>query len=301
MRVSKKLRSVVTALAVVVGAFAAAAGPGAPASHAATRDGGTNWTALVGIEIVKKTGQINQFSQQTVYCPSGKVAIGGGGEASTGYPARRGHELSLVGSFPMGSGTQAFGWASNARWDWASQTPLTVTTYAICAYMPTGYEVVGGAPTQVPSGQTIAMTCPAGKVAIGGGGEVRGPNTGLSKSYPAAASGSAQMNQWVVGGFDMASSTTNTTAYAICSAPVPDLTIARYNAASESPLGGLLKCPTGKIVSGGGASGSGPRASLVASRPAKAAETGSNDGWWVQATDDLSTSDIDLYVMCVNR
>ncbi|MFI1654837.1 hypothetical protein ACH4ZU_07855 [Streptomyces sp. NPDC020472] len=140
----------------------------------------------------------------------------------------------------------------------------------------------------------LSASCTMGRVAIGGGTEA-----GLSKSYPASATGSGAPNQWTVGGYGDGT-TTATTAFAICADPITDLTVRRYNTTKieYEPYGGLLKCPAGTSIVGGGASTNGPAASLYASRPAKASETGSQDGWWAQATDDQSDSNMDLYNMC---
>ncbi|MFI8916431.1 hypothetical protein ACIGW4_33115 [Streptomyces sp. NPDC053513] len=143
------------------------------------------------------------------------------------------------------------------------------------------------------------MTCPTGKVVLGGGGEIpAGYQTSTSKSYPASSRGSGAPNQWVVSGYDTDDVTT-TTAYAVCADPISELAVRNYNAPTEEdPYGGLLKCPVGTSVVGGGASANGPWASLFASRPAKAAETGSQDGWWTEAGDDAQSHSMDLYVMC---
>ncbi|WAX77467.1 hypothetical protein [Streptomyces sp. KMM 9044] len=140
-----------------------------------------------------------------------------------------------------------------------------------------------------------------GKAVIGGGGENQGGRTGLSSSCPTYGAGSSQVNEWSVGGYDLGSATTNATVYAICSLPVHDLSLHRCAGTDENPVGGLLKCPAGKIITGGGLEGTERvGGSTFAGRPARAAETGSNDGWWAQTTDGRSNADFGLYAMCVN-
>lgn len=289
MRITKKLKTVVTALALTAGTLAASAGTGVAAPPPPGR--------LAAVEIVKVSGQVDDFADRSAFCPGSKVAIGGGVEASMGNPPGS-HMLEVIRSRPVLQDGVAKGWTVSAHRMYDTM-PLTVTAYAICAGLPTGYQVLQGNPVDVPRTGSVTLTCPAGKTALGGGGEIPpARQTSLGKSYPASSSGSGAPNQWVVSGYDTDDITT-TTAYAICADPITDLTVHRYNAVGEdNPYGGLLKCPAGTSVVGGGASGNAAWAGLIASRPAKAAETGSQDGWWAEATDDAWTHNMDLYVMC---
>ncbi|MFC7933824.1 hypothetical protein [Streptomyces cinereoruber] len=290
MRITKRVRSVVTALAVAAGTLAGSAGSGAAAPPPPGR--------LAAVEIVKASGTVADFENVSATCPGWKVAIGGGAEADFGENPGSGHTLELIQSRPVMDNGAATGWTASAHHLY-TQFPLTVTAYAICAATPPGYEVLRSGPAELPEGGAVTLTCPTGKVALGGGGEIPPAyQTSLSKSYPASSSGSGAPDQWVVSGYDTDHSTT-TTGYAICADPITDMTVHQYSAPSDdNPYGGLLKCPAGTSVVGGGASANGPWASLFASRPAKAAETGSRDGWWTEASDDAWSHSMDLFVMC---
>ncbi|MFF0561723.1 hypothetical protein [Streptomyces sp. NPDC004266] len=221
MRITKRVRVVVTALAVAAGTLAASAGSGVAAPPPPGR--------LAAVEIVKVEANVGDFWELSASCTMGRVAIGGGAEAGFGNTPS-GHDLNLISSSPMMEGGQATGWVVSAHHLW-DNIPQTVTAYAICAAPPAGYQVLQGDPVPLPQKEVAKLTCPTGKVVLGGDGTVaQGDWAGLSKSYPASANG--------------------------------------------------------------------PAASLYASRPAKAGETGSQDGWWAQATDDQSDSNMDLYNMC---
>ena len=64
---------------------------------------------------------VGNFTRRTVYCPSGKHVIGGGGEA-------QGNGAILVGSFPTPDGR---GWIALGRQIGYSSVGISV--YAICA------------------------------------------------------------------------------------------------------------------------------------------------------------------------
>ncbi|MFD3532622.1 hypothetical protein [Streptomyces sp. NPDC058664] len=295
MRISKRARVAAAALGVVAGTLMASAGPGTPVSQAATpADGATTAASRIyGVEIVKQGGGVNDLQTQSVRCPQRKVPIGGGAEASFGHTPW-GHDIQLVSSAPLIEGGQPVGWRASA---YKTVPPgMTLTTYAVCAYPPNGYQVIQSATMPAPNDKRTTLSCPAGKVALGGGGEVNDTDAWLSKSHPTPVSGTAQPTQWALGtaGWETATAV----VHAVCTDPVYALTVTHYNTTSESPYGGLLKCPAGTVVAGGGASANGPAASLISSRPAKAAETGSRDGWWAQGSDNLQSSNIDLYVMC---
>lgn len=290
MRITKRARAVVTALALAAGTLAASAGSGVAAPPPPGR--------LAAVEIVKEEANVGDFWELSASCPMGRIAIGGGAEAGFG-DTPHGHDLNLISSRPMIEDGQATGWVVSAHHLW-DNIPQTVTAYAICAAPPAGYQVLQSDPVQMPQKEVAKLTCPTGKVVLGGGGTVApGDWASLSKSYPTSATGAGTPNQWAVGGYGDGT-TTATTAFAICADPITDLTVRHYNTTKieYEPYGGLLKCPAGTSVVGGGASANGPAASLYASRPSKAGETGSQDGWWAQATDDQSDSNMDLYVMC---
>jgi len=64
---------------------------------------------------------VGNFTRRTVYCPAGKQAIGGGGEA-------QGNDAVLVGSFPTSDGR---GWIALGRQN--AYPSVGISVYAICA------------------------------------------------------------------------------------------------------------------------------------------------------------------------
>ncbi|MFH9391660.1 hypothetical protein [Streptomyces sp. NPDC017413] len=96
--------------------------------------------------------------------------------------------------------------------------------------------------------------------------------------------------------------TVGVAGYVICADPIADVTWTTYTATLPTPSGGFLMCPTGRYVSGGGASSNGTASVLSSSRPGLASEGATRDGWWIQAgvlSDDPFATD--LYVMCSTR
>lgn len=292
-RKQSRLGSRLAVCAAAVGLLVTAAGSVQSASAAAPAP------KLASVQIVKTTATVKDFQRVTVYCPSGKYAIGGGGEAtasSVGYDA-----VGLVGSFPdtHPGETQAWGWVANARNFGGGSTSVTV--WAVCATTPQGYEVVQAPVRQVPGGQPVTVACPAGKALLGGGGEIQGAGSSLTSSFPKVTA-SGQPTDWVVTGHNRSNSNVGVAGYAMCADPIADVTWGTYKAAKANPSGGFLMCPTGRYVSGGGASSEGEFNVLSASRPGLASEGATRDGWWIQAgslTDDPFPTD--LYLMCSTR
>ncbi|MEU8545289.1 hypothetical protein AB0C52_35700 [Streptomyces sp. NPDC048717] len=308
-RLRSRLRSGLAACAVAAGTLLAAVSPGLSAAHAATPADVRRQAAvpLSGVQIVKTSGTIDNFTRQSAYCPNGKVAVSGGGEVTTNanpYPDNQ----ALVGSFPMYSNGTAIGWSVNAR-SAPIVAPMTVTTYAVCATAPSGYEVLRaappGQPLSVPRGETTTLTCPTGKIALGGGGEVLGAKfTGLSKSFPTGVDASGLPTKWTVGAYNQTRTTQDVYAFVVCSDPVQNLTYGVRTETSGNPVGGLLLCAPGKQIISGGVSVNQTAnnqfiANLVASRPGLASEGAVRDGWWIQAGSIYEPMSADLYVMCL--
>jgi hypothetical protein len=89
----------------------------APASGQVSRA-----AAVPGYQVVKlPNANVPNFQRRTVYCPSGKVVLGGGAEA-------QGNDAILVGSFPTEDGR---GWIGLGRQNGYSSVGISV--YAICA------------------------------------------------------------------------------------------------------------------------------------------------------------------------
>ncbi|MFD1658161.1 hypothetical protein ACFSL4_08010 [Streptomyces caeni] len=120
MRGLKVLGAGALAVALVSGVGWAAQ---ASDSQAALKSGQVSRAASVaGYQVVKlPNANVPNFQRRTVYCPAGKVAIGGGAEA-------QGNDAILVGSFPTDDGR---GWIGLGRQNAYSSVGISV--YAICA------------------------------------------------------------------------------------------------------------------------------------------------------------------------
>lgn len=102
--------------AVTCTGLAAHADRSIPAAHARA-------ARLDGYQIVVlPNANVGNFTRRTVYCPSGKHVIGGGGEA-------QGNDATLVGSFPAPDDR---GWIALGRQD--RYNSIGISVYAICAY-----------------------------------------------------------------------------------------------------------------------------------------------------------------------
>ncbi|WP_103533680.1 hypothetical protein [Streptomyces sp. SM11] len=272
-------------LSVTGPAFSAPSAPGPPSAP-----------PLMGVETVKTTRTVADFEQAKIFCPDGKVAISGGAEATA--PDSVYDSVALVGSFVEPYRDTSL-WVASAR-NFAGQ-PSTVTIWAICAWKPSGYEVVQAPLSQVPVDQPVTVSCPAGKVALGGGGEIQGDRSTLTKSYPAAFNSAKQPTQWVVAGTKSANTTVGVVASAMCADPITDVTWSTGRATSNSPAGGFLVCADGRQVVGGGASVGGRDAALISSKPGFKSEGARSDGWWAQAGSFYEPVTADVYVTCAGR
>ncbi|KAB8180568.1 MULTISPECIES: hypothetical protein [Microbispora] len=82
----------------------------------------TSRAVVDGYQVVTlPNANVPNFTRRTVYCPAGKRAVGGGGEA-------QGNDAVLVGSFPTADGT---GWIALGRQNYYNTVGISV--YAICA------------------------------------------------------------------------------------------------------------------------------------------------------------------------
>ncbi|MEU7062818.1 hypothetical protein [Streptomyces sp. NPDC046161] len=253
---------------------------------------------LTGVKVVKNTDTVSDFQQVSVACPTGSVAISGGAE--TASPGDVNDRIGLVGSFPEVEVNQpsARGWIANAR-DWAGE-PITVTVWAVCALAPRGYEVVTAPHADVPSNQPSTISCPGGKTILGGGGEIQGEYTTLTKSHPSAFTSSGP-TQWTVEGRNNQWSNVGVAGYAMCADPIADNQWTTYKVSKNQPSGGYLTCLNGRRVTSGGAAANAQESALRASRPGLTGEGADRDGWWVQAGSFYEPIDVDLYVMCSTR
>ncbi|MER6561939.1 hypothetical protein ABT300_30235 [Streptomyces sp. NPDC001027] len=121
MRGFKALGASVLAVALVsgVGWAAQASDSQAPAKPKAAPAAAA---VVDGYQVVAlPNANVPNFQRRTVFCPAGKVAIGGGAEA-------QGADAILVGSFPTPDGR---GWIGLGRQNAYSSVGISV--YAICA------------------------------------------------------------------------------------------------------------------------------------------------------------------------
>jgi len=104
------------------------------------------------------TALAGRQTRGTVACPAGTVPFAGG-EVVTSFDLH----ANVNSSFP-----QAAGWAVDVNNGSGGDTTFTV--YAICAQQPRQYQVVEASQIVATGSQsTLAASCPAGTVVLGGG------------------------------------------------------------------------------------------------------------------------------------
>lgn len=123
----------------------------------------------------RATCALSTHCTTTVPCPAGLVAIGGGA---------RGEEAKLQSSYPLSSTVWQIEWY-RAQYEYASAAIGAETPYVVCATEPEGYQIVTGTEDSCGSPNercTASVSCPEGKVAIGGGAKAFPAK--LQSSYP---------------------------------------------------------------------------------------------------------------------
>jgi hypothetical protein len=164
-------------------------------------------TKVAKYAIVAGTAISNPAGSQTgatVSCPSGTVALGGGGRLSSSSTS-----VSLNDEYPLAKGK---GWSVDANN--ASGAGDTVQAYVICGKKPAKYTIVAGPGTAVgasASDEDVAI-CPSGSTVLGGGGNSSSASTTVNLSGTTAAGN----NAWEARASDTASAQSVITAYAIC-------------------------------------------------------------------------------------
>lgn len=295
----QSLSRLASRLAVCAAAAGLAMSAAVPAQSAPSAPGVPSAPRLADVEIVQTTETVGDYQQVRAFCPDRKVVISGGAEAKA--DGSHTESLAVVSSHPEFFPWQEEStlWVASAR-NFYGQ-PSTVTAWAVCATRPSGYEVVQTPLSQVPVDQPVTASCPAGKVALGGGGDIQGDRSALNKSYPAAFDSSVQPSQWVVAGRKGENTTVGVVATVTCADPIPDVTWATGKVTSNSPVGGFLACKDGRQVVSGGASANGRETVLTASRPGLQSEGAVSDGWWAQAGSFYEPFEARVYVMCTSR
>jgi hypothetical protein len=222
-------------------------GPGGPA-------------ALAGYELVTKSVSVVGFGflRDTVLCPAGKVALGGGaqvtGAGSSEFQVAI--QESVVGT--IGGGAQSLWLVALRNQGFATRT---IGLRVACALPPAGYEVVGvNVPLPAGGFAREPAVCPAGKVVLGGGASVVGAgsqnfHTGLREST-AGEVGSPAQALWLVSASNFSGQDRTLGIRAVCADPVAgyqitftDVAVAVGDYAREG-----TRCPAGTVVLAGGAS-----------------------------------------------
>ncbi|WP_146065832.1 hypothetical protein [Streptomyces sp. SM13] len=201
---------------------------------------------------------VDNFARMYMACPSGKVVVGGGGEA-------QGADGVLVGSFPSHVGG-TYRWNIVARQE--NQSQVTVTGHIICVdstALP-GYQLVNLPNANVSNGGSREVSCPSGKVVVGGGAEARGASATLRFSMPIPAK-KVPYYSWTASGQSLAEETVGITVDAICADPMAGYEIIEAPVTeAPNPNRVTVTCPQGKAILGGGPGGYNS-AVVSASRP----------------------------------
>jgi len=198
-------------------------------------------TRVVATSVAGPTTPGNSVAA-TATCPAGTVLLGGGG--LTGAPASSpSPSLHLIGSFPSNavgspvgaSGSQAGSWTASADSGGAAIVGASTTAYAVCgsgAGLATTVQVkrVTGPENGIGEPLDVTVSCPAGKVLLGGGANIDlnggTPQWGvhLRGTYPSDAAARPAANgtsadSWTVSVEDggLAAPGTSSTAFAVCS------------------------------------------------------------------------------------
>jgi len=193
-------------------------------------------------------------------CPAGKQALSGG--ASLSGSAAGGQ--FLVESVPMGSPPTA--WSIVARDMDGGGTIWGVTAAVWCADPPPGLEVVEGTTASDSFDKSDTISCPSGKVVVGGGGRIASATVTTAalsemKPYPTQTWGAAgteiypDSNAWAL------------VTSALCAAVEPPL-LFRNNQVHASYWGTAQQyCPAGYLAIAGGAESTLSGGALSASIP----------------------------------
>jgi hypothetical protein len=188
-------------------------------------------------------------------CPAGMRAIGGGGLTAGGA------DVIISAARPISDAT-GDGFTVTAQEDQVGVAGTwSVQVFAYCATPPPGYQVVASAPVQLSSPIFgLAEGCPAGKFAIGAGGEITGGagqvDLGLLPSVDAngQANGTEALAKEDLDGF---AGNYAITSYVICASQsaAGDFQVVRANSAFDTALGKqvTVACTNGLRATAGAA------------------------------------------------
>jgi hypothetical protein len=200
--------------------------------------------AVPGLQVVSVTGAFDSanLKEVTAFCPAGKRVIG------TGFHLLGGQgDVILDDVRPqadrvtVSAGEDQDG--TTANWK--------ITALAVCAFAPSGLEIVTVTSSFGPStSKGATASCPSGKQVIGTG-------AALTQGFGQISIGNLVMNQNSVSAFgiddeDGFSGGWSVTAYAICAFPLPGLQIVGGASPFDSSTQKLASanCPTGKKATG---------------------------------------------------
>jgi len=222
---------------------------------------GAGGAPLAGYELVSRTIDVpgGDYRRETVSCPPGKVALGGGaqvvGAGSSEFPVAI--QETTVGTTGGAAGVSL--WLVSIRND--GPGTRTVGLRVACALPPAGYEVVR-LDVPLPAGGYArdGAECPLGKVVLGGGAQVVGAGsqnfmTTVQESTPGEV-GSPARAQWLMSVRNGSATDRNLGIHAVCADPVAGYEIAVTTldvAVGDYAREGTL-CPDGTVLLSGGAS-----------------------------------------------
>ena len=204
---------------------------------------------LVETELSVPAG--SQVSGRSMCFPSGTVVWGGGvaidgdmeGRVNSSYP------------LPTGRGWQVY--VSNL-----STHSMVFWVYAVCAQQPAGYKIVAKAGYLAPAGwgSSGIAVCPAGSVALSGGGlsSSRDLNISLNSTQPTLGETRGGLAGWQTALTNQSAAVGNAklTVYAVCAKP-PAGYEPRFgsstNGAGQRDIASVSCVPAGKVVVGVGA------------------------------------------------
>jgi hypothetical protein len=259
---------VIAASAVTVTVASAAGGGGRPATGAegskatvlgvpaAGYGAGTQAPPSFGVDAAPKgyvvvnsgpvTAPNGHQKEWLLACPAPTVVLGGGVQiSSSSLWSNVGSSYPWVDRAGMG-----IGWRVNVNNASGSDTTFNVT--AVCAYKPRGYKVRVAAANAPDGTQTpLAVACPPGKVALGGGGWASSVSTAvnLNTSLPTSTGWGIDVNN------NNSGANTVIEVIAVCAnPPVGYVRIAgpiTPNPASSQDVADAA-CPFPKVPTGGG-------------------------------------------------
>ena len=229
-------------------------------------------TSAIGLPFMVRTDATLTFPSTggntgtTSQCPSGMIAIGGGGIQTGGI------ELFLSGAGPSGnnSGFPTDTWSLS----WYPYTQgggtATVSTWAVCSRNIVGNGIVKtDATLTFPStgGNTVNMgttsQCPSGMIAIGGGGiQTGGIELFISGMGPSGNNSGFPTDSWSLSWYPstQGGGTATVSTWAVCTLSIVGSSIVRTDATLTFPstggntvtMGSTSQCPSGMIAIGGG-------------------------------------------------